>query len=357
MFCIAAFIVLLLLSVISAKYRKLLKKSWGCVARRVTFRPCDTTFSEELKTTLLAPIALKRPKLLKPAEIFIQILSVVIVITTIWSLAYVAKAGTSLYVYGTCSPAKGDSCSLSAEACYADAGRIGFWESLVTLQVGRWISEEWEEDAELISAIPNRLKTWNPEDYKLTNATYAKPYDSSKPTALEIIDPGCLYCGKLMKNLVESNFADSYNLTYIAYPIKTEDGYKFPNSYAIATYLEAIRNNPLATADTPVDWQILERIYLEDNETGMLWQNYLNTADKATVESTLQQWLKEFGYSDEEVQLIVTEAASNETANALGASSATVKNEIQTIAIPTFMADGRRFDRVVKAEELTELAR
>lgn len=358
MFCIAAFIVLLVLGAISAKYRKLLKKSWGCVTRRVTFRPCDTGFSEELKATILAPIAVKKPRLVKPAEILIQILSVLIVLTTIWSLLYVAKAGASYYVYGTCSPAKGESCSLSAEACYVDSGRAGFWGSLWTGKLGTWFEDEWKEDQELIEALPNRLKTWNATDYTLSNATYLEPYDSSKPTLVEIVDPGCLYCAKLFKNLEESSIADSYNVTYVAYPIPLGDGkYKFSNSYLIASYLEAVRQEPLVSATTPVDWEILARIYSESNSDGVSYQNVLNGATSEKVEATLQAWLEEFGYSSDEISSLVKLAHSTQTADALVSSGSLVENNLKTISIPTVVVDGRRYDKALTVDELKDLGK
>ena len=52
MFCIAAFIILALISIFSARYRKLAKKAWSCTLRRVTLRPCDTSFKEETKNKL-----------------------------------------------------------------------------------------------------------------------------------------------------------------------------------------------------------------------------------------------------------------------------------------------------------------
>lgn len=59
MLCVASFLVLLLLSAVSARFRPLAKKAWSCTSRRLTLRPCDTTFRDEVKNTLLAPLALR----------------------------------------------------------------------------------------------------------------------------------------------------------------------------------------------------------------------------------------------------------------------------------------------------------
>ena len=61
MFCIAAFLVLLVLGAFSARYRGYLRRAWGCTLRRVTLRPCDTSFSQDIKDHLLAPVAAWRP--------------------------------------------------------------------------------------------------------------------------------------------------------------------------------------------------------------------------------------------------------------------------------------------------------
>ena len=72
MFCIAAFLVLLVLGAFSARYRGYLRRAWGCTLRRVTFRPCDTSFSQDIKDHLLAPVAAWRPGLVHPAAIAIE---------------------------------------------------------------------------------------------------------------------------------------------------------------------------------------------------------------------------------------------------------------------------------------------
>ena len=64
MVCIAAFIVLIVVGIFVAflsifkrdlgkKYLKVLKKSWHCFTRHLTFRKCDTSFQDDVKTALL----------------------------------------------------------------------------------------------------------------------------------------------------------------------------------------------------------------------------------------------------------------------------------------------------------------
>ena len=80
MVCIAAFIVLCLISVfvailsifkrdIGKKYWKVFKKSWGCVGKRVTLQKCETGFKDDVKNLLLKKVVIKHPKLVKPFSV------------------------------------------------------------------------------------------------------------------------------------------------------------------------------------------------------------------------------------------------------------------------------------------------
>ena len=93
MLCIAAFFVLLVLSAVSAKHRKMLGRAWGCFSRKVTFRPCDTTFREDVENSLLAPLALRSPRLVKPASVAIEVSAWVMVISMVVSLYIVVVSG------------------------------------------------------------------------------------------------------------------------------------------------------------------------------------------------------------------------------------------------------------------------
>ena len=107
MVCIAAFIILLILGIGAAlisifnrdfgkKYLALLKKSFHCFGKRVRLQKCDTNFSDDVKTTLLKKVIIKKPKLVKPLSITIEIASILLVIITAWSLIEAVKAGLAL---------------------------------------------------------------------------------------------------------------------------------------------------------------------------------------------------------------------------------------------------------------------
>jgi hypothetical protein len=278
MFCIAAFIVLVAMSAVSARYRRYLGRAWVCVARKVTFRPCDTSFKQDVTDRLLAPIAVRSPALVRPAGIALEVIAVLIIVTTVWSGYTVVKSGLNLYVYGTCNKQDSASCSLGAEACAIPNAAPSFLESVRDLDLVGAFANEFASLGETIASVPARMQNWDATEYLPENVSYLGAFDADKPTALEVIDPGCTYCRELFRNIREAGFDETHNLAYIAYPIAGTDGYKFANSLLVTQYLEALRIHPpvgqtgsvdaagvpsgaAGAASVPVDWQVLERIY------------------------------------------------------------------------------------------------
>jgi len=353
MFCIAAFIILLLVGIVSAKYRRYAGKAWRCVWRKVTFRPCDTSFKEEIKGRLLARVAVKNPRLVKPVSVSLEIAAWLIVILTVWSLFVAVKSGVNLYVYSTCNPSNAASCSLGGETCSIETSQLSFIDSVKQFKVHVWIVNEFSEFGEAVAAIPTRMQNWQPEDYLPTNVTYLAKYDASKPTALEIIDPGCNVCQKLFNNIKVTNFDERYNLAYIAYPISSGGNYRFANSLLVTQYLEAIRLHPLKQTDTPVDWQILVRIFTESDETGYQYQSKFNSGlNHSEVVALLDSWLEEFGYNSNQIVIIKQTVVSNQVTETIASNKDLVENRIKTVKIPTIIFDGRRYDGLVSADKL-----
>ena len=351
MFCIAAFIILVIMAAFSARYRRYVGTAWNCTWRRVTFRPCDTTFKQDIKDHLLAPVAARRPGLVKPASIGLEILAVFVLLTTLWSGYTVVKSAVNLYVYGTCNKQDSASCTLGAEACSIPDETPGFMESLGRFDVLGAFGNEFASLGETFAAIPARFQTWTSEDYLPANASYLTE-DAANPVAVEVIDPGCTFCKALFANIEESGFESRYNLTYIAYPIAGTDGYKFPNSLLVTRYLEALRLHPQDGAETPVDWQVLERIFTEKAASGLPWQETINSMDADEAGATLEGWLAEFGLSSDQIDVIVTEAGSDAVAEVIAANKTLVEEKIATIKIPTIIFDGRRHDGLVSVDGL-----
>lgn len=355
MFCIAAFIILAFLGIFSARYRKLATDAWKCVSRKVTFRKCDTSFKEDLKSRLLARHAVKRPRLAGFLDKWLDVLALVFVALTIWSLFVVIKSGLNLYVYDTCNPNNAASCSLGAEACGVNTGNIGFWQAVKSGRILTWTKDEAVQFGETIKRVPDRLRDWQPAEYTDQTSSYYNPYDPAKPTAFEVIDPGCVYCANLFRNLTEAGVESRYNLTYVAYPIPdatTPNGYKFAHSPFVASFLEAVKRQPLEVTPS-ADWQLLERIFTWTDEKGQRYQDKINMLlNEAEVDDLLQAWLVDIGYDTGQAAAISAAARSQAISDQLAENKKLVEERIKTVKIPTLLIDGRRYDGVVEADKL-----
>lgn len=358
MFCIAAFIVFAILAIFSASFRPLAAKAWHCALRRMTFRPCDVSFREEMKGKLVGKLVFTHPRLARFLHRWIDWLSFAFVVLSAWSLLYVARAGLNLWVYDTCDPRSAESCSLSGEACSIDQASLGLLQALKEKHMGEWAAGPFVRFGETISRIPDRLKTWNPKEYLGPTATFYRPLDESKPYALEVIDPGCKFCKKLTKNLKDAGTMEQMNVSYLLYPIpKTATGgYKFSHSLLMASYVEATKSVPLARGDTSVspDWQLLGKIFAEPEGNGVDLQTKFNIGmTTLDAERALKTLLREIGYNASEIGRITELAASDAVKESLAAQRAIVEERIRTIKIPTLLIGGRRFDRVVSPEKLS----
>lgn len=356
MFCIAAFIVLAVISIFSASHRKLAKKAWSCTLRRVTLRPCDSSFKDEAKNAILSRVVNKTPKLVKVANIGIEIASFLLVILTVWSLFAVFESGLNLFVWGTCTPKNASSCSLSSETCSIDQINKSFWDLTMEGEPYQWFINGAQDLGNTISNIPTRLQTWDANNYLPENATYLQTKNDTKPTALEIIDPGCTVCARLFTNIKKADFTNKYNLAYIAYPIKNPDRageYKFKNSYIVTTYLESMKINPLDNQKTSADWQILERVYTWKNKDGVPYQNKLNSSySSSQTVNLLNIWMKDIGYSEAQINKITSDSSSLKVADIIKANQKIVETQVRTVSIPTIIFNGKRHDGLVNIDSL-----
>ena len=352
MFCIAAFLVLLIAAAISAKYRRLLRKAWGCVGRRVTFRACDSSFKEDTKGALLAPLAVRAPRLVKPASAAIEVAAVLLVVTTVVSGYIVVRSATNYFVYGTCDPQDAASCTLSSQVCSVGSAQPGFLDSVFSGDVVGAFANEFGNDAKTIQAIPARLRSWDATKYLPAGATYRYAYAPKKPTALEIVDPGCIFCKKLYEHITSAGFAKTHNLTYIPYPIHTSAGYKFQNSLLVSQYLEALRMHPRQVGDTTADWYVLEQVYGGKTADGVENQIVLDAGSRAQAVSLLHGWLKDAGYSAAEIAEVDSTAHGSDVAAAMARNRKIVEDQVGVVAIPTIIFGGARHSGAVPVDQL-----
>lgn len=344
MVCIAAFIILILVGVVIAflsifnrelgkKYLKVLKKSWHCFTRRISFRKCDTSFSEDVKTTLLKKVVIKKPKLVKPLSVALEIGSILIVIITAWSLIEGIKAGLALWTLGTCNVNQPANCALGSEICSLESTSLNWFE-------------EW---GEIIGAIPDRLKNWKADDYLVEPMPSLN--ESSAAPALDIFDSGCAVCMQSYKNqLKNQDFLNNHKIYLMVYPIKLGDGsYKFKNSGLVAKYFNALTllsKDAEANDKNPyegLDLKIINRIFTEEDKDGVNYQSaFNNNYSEEEAERTIKDWLKEWGLNEDEVKKTSEYTNGEEVKSRMDKIAEVVENQVKPKGIPTLIYDGKK---------------
>jgi hypothetical protein len=279
---------------------------------------------------------------MRPVSITIEVLSVAVICVTLWSLLVAFKSSVNLIAYDTCTPEQPEACAIgNAEACLAVSGNDG-------KNIFEWTGNWFAEIGEAIVAIPPKFTQWNVAEYLPENPAYYNVYDSNKPIALDIFDPGCQWCKESFKNQLSSGFLDNYNVTIIPYVLKDGDESRFSNSDLIVRYLEAVKIIPLDNTSHPIEWQLIERIFTGTNQYGV-WQNdFINYFDDAQTRAILDDWLLEFGYTPDDVVKITTLVESDQIAEIVARNREIVEQQLKIVKIPTTLYDNKRHDGVYK---------
>ena len=352
MVCVAAFIILCLISVIvgflsifkrdiGAKWWKVFKKAWHCVFKKVRLQKCDTNFKEDVKNSILKKVVVKHPKWTKPISIAIEIVAVLIVLITVWSIVIAIKSLLALWVFGTCNVSQPSQCALGAEVCSIDQAE----PRNIFEKIGRGIGE-W---GEIFSAIPDRIKTWDADSFDIPTVVQAGNKDGEP--ALAIIDPGCSVCMQSYRNLQsDTEFLEKYNIKTAVYPIKLPDGsYKFKHSGLIARYLYAmniIQANDDATKCGYVNYAdaTINKIFTQHNEQGINYQAVINNEPSDyNVARLIGQWLEGWGASTariEQIESMVNDSA--EIDELMSKATQIIEQEVKPKGIPVMIYDGKK---------------
>ena len=348
MVCIAAFIILCLMSVIvgflsifrrdiGKRWWKTFKKAWGCVGKRVRLQKCETGFKDDIKNSILSKVIVKKPKLVKPISVGIEVVSVLVVLVTVWSIVEGAKAGLALWSLGTCNVQRPEACSLSEGVGCSIDGDSGPKNPIEA--VGYWFSD-W---GEIFSAIPDKFRDWDKEDLGLTGIIVN---DNDGKRAIDIFDPGCEACLLSYKTQKEAGFFKKNRVQLVPFAIRDGEGkYKFNNSKLIVSYIFAVDRQGM-----PADYDreltpaiaIIDRIFTgkNDNKSNQALFNYHYSAEEA--EEILISWLKEFGYHHDDRDAIKARAHSQEIEDIINKNNDIVVNNIHAKGIPTMIYDGKK---------------
>jgi len=103
MLCFVALIIFGLLGIFSASHRELAREAAKCVFRRITFRPCNTTFQDKAKGKILGWLLRKSPILARIFNKYSEVLSWIFIILMVWSTVWVARGAYNFYAYGSCN--------------------------------------------------------------------------------------------------------------------------------------------------------------------------------------------------------------------------------------------------------------
>ncbi len=103
MLCLVSLIIFGILGIFSASHRELAKEAGACVFRRVTFRPCNTTFQDKAKGKILGWLLRKSPLAAKIFNKYSEILSWIFIILMIWSTVWTGLGIYNYYAYGSCN--------------------------------------------------------------------------------------------------------------------------------------------------------------------------------------------------------------------------------------------------------------
>lgn len=353
MVCIAAFIILALIGVFVAiisifkpkvgkAYLKMFKKAWGCLWKKVRLQKCETGFKEDVKNTILSRVIVKHPKWVKPFSVIIEVISVVIVVVAVWALLTAIKSLLALWALGSCNVTKPSACSLGAEVCSID-------ESEPTNAIeatGRWFTE-W---GEIFEAIPEKFKTYDPNDYNFNYITVPSESDegqAEKPVVVDIFDPGCSVCMRSYNNQKEAGFFEKNDVRLVPFAIQDADNnYKFANSEIVVKYMFAVEQFRSGVAA-----QLLDNIFTRKDDDGISYLNKFNedyTREEAV--SKLVEWLREAGLDKGAVKEVQKIVDYPETADKLANNREIVENQLKVKGIPTILIDGKKHTGLWKAE-------
>jgi hypothetical protein len=109
--CIVALVVFSVMSVGSAKYKKLARDALRCVIKNLTLSPCDVGLQQRIKGKITAKL-LGTPRLARFFYRNFTVISWLFTLTFFASLIYSAYAMYNFFVYGSCEP--GGVCYLTA---------------------------------------------------------------------------------------------------------------------------------------------------------------------------------------------------------------------------------------------------
>lgn len=223
--CLIALVVLAVMSIFSARYRKLTREAFDCVFRRVTLRPCNTGFDVKVRTAIVAKILTKSPKAAKVVNQKFELIAWVFVLVFTLSFLWTVRGIYNFWAWGDCN------------GRYQSGGFCAFDPTGENSK----ISEEGAECKDVGVASRNISiagfdKSLFPTMLTATTPEVNSAYTSGVNKLPEVIMFGCYACDytrkayPLIKKLIAEKPVD---FTFIHFPTKHQTDYLLPYDYCI----------------------------------------------------------------------------------------------------------------------------
>jgi len=103
MVCILGFVVLAVLALFSARYRRLAREALDCVFRRLTLRKCTTGLDQRLKAIVTGRLVASHPGTARFLHRHLEVLAWLFVVLVMGSTVSVGYSFYNFYRYGHCS--------------------------------------------------------------------------------------------------------------------------------------------------------------------------------------------------------------------------------------------------------------
>jgi len=108
--CLVALVVLAVLSIFSARYRRWAREAFDCVGRRITLRPCISSFNENVRAIITSSLMKRHMGLARFTHRHFEAISLIFTAVMFLSMAYSVYGFYNLAMVGTCDPADPDNC-------------------------------------------------------------------------------------------------------------------------------------------------------------------------------------------------------------------------------------------------------
>ncbi len=274
MFCVAALVVFSILGIFSATHREYARRALDCVFRRVTLRPCNTGFSEQVRSQILARLlgrSVWAAKMFnKYFEVFAWIFMIAMVASTIWT----AQGIYRYYLYGSCN-------GLNA------SGFCAFDPSGTNNKVS---SMQDSETCSLVNSTESDLTLAG-----LDLSLFPRQNESAKDKLVMIACYECDYSRAVYPDIAKLVAKYNLDFTFIHFPVKAGESETFMSAFGNCVYQASPEKfwtwNEQMFAASKSDLDKPEFVATLASDLGLDGQALLSCAlDQATLDQVRSQY-------------------------------------------------------------------